>query len=273
MTDADIRRWLSHQTSQSVGHIPFNVVAAGATAIKANVDAQSDRFLIADAVTDQDLIALGAALKDAPLITGGSGIAIGLPRNVLGARNGKDTVGAYEGVGGPEAILVGSCSGATRNQIDVHARNHPTLAIDVPGVMAGTVTPHTLVEFYQSHEGRAPLAYSSGTPDDVCAMQDRYGRDAVAHTLDNLFADTAQALIKAGYRKLVVAGGETSGAVAQAVADSLGSPAMTIGPEIDPGVPVLSVGQDAKIALALKSGNFGAEDFFDKALDVMGAGA
>lgn len=271
MTDPDIRRWLRHQTASDVGHLPLTTVLQGPDSVRQALAETTDRFVVADAVTDSDLLTLGAALAGAPLITGGSGIALGLPANFPGhaGHNTKSTEPMT--VAGPAAILAGSCSGATRGQIDAHEKNHPCLAIDVPSVMDGTVTVETLIAFFEANEGLKPLAYSSGSPEQVHALQDRYGRENLAQKLDALFADTAIGLIRKGYRRIVAAGGETSGAIAQAVAAELKFPAMMIGREIDPGVPVLSVGKGDPVALALKSGNFGAVDFFAKALDVMEA--
>lgn len=269
MTDPDLRRFLGLQTTAGVGHIPLSIVSQGVQPTRDAINGATDRYVVADAVSDADLLTLGAALTDAKLITGGSGIALGLPRNLIAGRKPDARVAHAVHVSGPEAILAGSCSGATRNQVDLHAQAHPTLAIDVPGVMEGRVTVETLVAFYDSNQGRAPLAYSSGSPDEVLALQSRYGREAVAEKLDNLFADTAKALVSKGYRRIVVAGGETSGAVAQAVTEVLGAAAMTVGAEIDPGVPILTLGDGPSVALALKSGNFGAPDFFAKALRMM----
>ncbi len=272
MTDANIRRWLQHQTKESVGLVSIDAVKQGSEAIAAALQNADERFVIGDAISDEDLLAWGGALKDAKLITGGSGIASGLPRNSVRKASAKRGGSVFTGIAGPAAILAGSCSGATRGQIGVHLKSHPTFAIDVPGVMSGDVTTQTLLDFFETHPDQAPLAYSSGSPDDVRAIQSQFGQEAVAEKLDNLFADTARQLAKTGYRRLVVAGGETSGAVAKAVSEALGSPAMSIGPEIDPGVPVLSVGKSEPIALALKSGNFGAPDFFAKALKMMEVG-
>ena len=269
MTDPDLRRFLRLQTTAGVGHIPLSIISQGIEPTRDAINGGTDRYVVADAVSDADLLTLGAALADAKLITGGSGIALGLPRNLIAGRKPDARVAHAVHVSGPEAILAGSCSGATRNQVDLHAQAHPTLAIDVPGVMEGRVTVETLVAFYDSNQGRAPLAYSSGSPDQVLALQSRYGREAVAEKLDNLFADTAKALVSKGYRRIVVAGGETSGAVAQAVTEVLGAAAMTVGAEIDPGVPILTLGDGPSVALALKSGNFGAPDFFAKALQMM----
>lgn len=272
MTDANIRRWLQQQTEEEVGLVSIDTVKQGSEAISDALRNTDERFVIGDAISDEDLLAWGKALVDSKLITGGSGIALGLPRNFLEKASLKRADSTFTGIDGPAAILAGSCSGATRGQIETHATSHPTLAIDVPGVMSGDVTAQTLLEFFETHSGRAPLAYSSGSPEDVRAIQYHFGQEAVAEKLDNLFADTARELVQTGYKRLVVAGGETSGAVSQAVSETLGSPAMSIGPEIDPGVPVLSVGKTQPIAMALKSGNFGAADFFAKALRMMEAG-
>lgn len=269
MTDPDLRRWLGLQTNSSIGHLPLSTVNNGPASIRSALSQNSSTFVVADAVRDQDLLALGEALEGAPLVTGGSGIALGLPRNFMRSGAVKSFSASAKGTNGPEAILAGSCSGATRRQVDVHARNHPSLAIDVPRVMTGEFTSADLVGFIERNVGQAPLAYSSGTPKEVGDIQAIYGREAVAEALDNLFAETARILLRQGYRRIVVAGGETSGAVARAVANEKRSPDMRIGPEIDPGVPVLSVGQDSPVSLALKSGNFGSPDFFAKALRTM----
>jgi len=271
MSDPDIRRWLRHQTASDVGHLPLTTVLQGPDKVRQALAETTDRFVVADAVTDSDLLTLGAALAGAPLITGGSGIALGLPANFAGraGHNAKSTEPVT--VSGPAAILAGSCSGATRGQIDAHEKNHPCLAIDVPSVMDGTMAVESLIAFFEANQGKKPLAYSSGSPEQVSALQDRYGGENLAQKLDAFFADTAIRLIRKGYRRIVAAGGETSGAIAQAVATELKSPAMMIDREIDPGVPVLSVGKGDPVALALKLGNFGTVDFFAKALDAMEA--
>jgi uncharacterized protein YgbK (DUF1537 family) len=263
MTDPDIRRWLGYQTKTSVGLVPSSVVRQGPIAIRQAL-ADSDGVLsIVDATSDDELVAIGEAVADHKLVTGGSGIAIGLPANFIKRGLAEGMRDAAIGTTGPEAILAGSCSGATRGQVDLHKANHPTLAIDVDKVMSGETTADDIVAFIQNNHGKAPLAYSSGTPEDVRRMQDKYGRDEVAHKLDGLFAETAQKLVASGVTRLVVAGGETSGAVVSAL--NLG--ALRIGQEIDPGVPVLLSHGAKPIALALKSGNFGSQDFFTKALD------
>jgi len=272
MTDADLRRWLSLQCREPVGLVDWPVLRRGPEAIRAALAAAADagqRLVIVDTLSDEDLLAIGEACAEARLLTGGSGIALGLPRNFIRAGLAGGGRPRVEPVEGPEAILVGSCSRATLNQIEVHAKDHPVLSIDVSRVMSGETSPEDLRAFLEQNRGRAPLVYSSARPEQVAALQERYGREAVAQRLDGIFAETARLLRDAGFRRIVVGGGETSGAVVSA----LGIASFQIGPEIDPGVPVLAAADGTGVAMALKSGNFGAPDFFSKALNAMsGAG-
>lgn len=272
MTDADIRRWLRLQTSADVGHTAFSVAKKGAEAVKTSLTASADRgetLVVVDAITGEDLITIGHACADAPLVTGGSGIARGLAENFVSRGLAAGSRSTYAGVAGPGAILAGSCSGTTRHQVEVHARRHPSREVRVDDVVKGHTTSAELVEFVDTHRESAPIIYSSASPEEVSAAQARYGRQAVSDRLETLFAETAKLLRLSGITRIVVAGGETSGAVAQTL--DLGG--LRIGPEISPGVPVL-VSDKADIALALKSGNFGNEDFFDEALEMLaGKGA
>jgi uncharacterized protein YgbK (DUF1537 family) len=272
MTDADLRRWLKRQAKSSVGLVPWSVVRKGAAAIKAGLAVtaeKGDTLTIVDALTEDDLLAIGRACADVPLISGGSGVAMGLPANFAAA--GKLSPGnrAWQGIRGPEAILAGSCSVATRQQVERHAVRHPVFAIDAEAVIEGKLSPQAIVAFMRENVGRQPLAYSSSSPDEVSAIQARHGREESAHALETFFERTAHALVASGVRRLVVAGGETSGAAVS----GLVLEAVTVGPEIDPGVPALRTEGDDKVALALKSGNFGSEDFFEKALARLEAGA
>ena len=265
MTDADLRRWLKRQSKSPVGLVPWALVRKGAAAITAalaDAGQRSEKLAIVDALTEEDLLAIGKACAEARLITGGSGIAMGLPANFAAAGKLSANKSAWQGIRGPEAILAGSCSTATRRQVEHHAAGHPVFPIDVEAVIAGKLTPDAIVTFMRENDGRQPLAYSSASPDEVGAIQARHGREKSAAAVDAFFEKTTRALIDSGVRRLVVAGGETSGAAVS----GLQLDAVTIGPEIDPGVPALRTLGDTNIALALKSGNFGAEDFFAKAL-------
>src|SRR5829696_271064 len=268
MTDPWLCGWLAGQAQEPVGLVPWPVVSRGGAALRQALDAAADRaerLVIVDAVSDDDLLAIGDACAEAPLHTGGSGIALGLPRNFIrqGLATGKGS--AFQGVDGPEAILAGSCSEATLAQIETHRHAHPVLQVEVEAVMEGAVTPEALAAFVHQHEGEAPLVYSSAPPEKVRTQQEAHGREAIATALDALFAETAARLVYDGVRRLVVAGGETSGAVVSA----LSLDALAIGPEIDPGVPALAAADGRPLALALKSGNFGAPDFFAKALNAL----
>jgi 3-dehydrotetronate 4-kinase len=271
MTDADLRRWLRLQTQEAVGLVPYAVVAKGGAAIRealAACGARGERLAIVDAVSERDLLAIGDASAEARLLTGGSGIALGLPRNFIkqGLARGRPT--PVPGVGGPEAILAGSCSARTLEQIEAHRAVHPAMAIAPDAVVEKRVSPEEAARFVLANTGRSPLVYSSAAPDAVAAAQQSFGREAVAHAIESFFADTARAVVKGGVRRLVVAGGETSGAVVAA----LGLTDVAIGPEIDPGVPTLVSGTSPAIALTLKSGNFGGRDFFERALGMLREG-
>lgn len=268
MTDPDLRRWLSLQTKGTVGHVPFAAVADGAQAVRARMDAEEaagHRLIVADAIRDDDLVTLGRAAADLPLLTGGSGIALGLPAVFRDAGLLSDTAGTWTGQTGPAAILSGSCSNATRAQIALHGETHPVREVDADTVMAGGIDAQTLADWALAQDG-LPLIYTSADPDTVRAAQARHGQEAVAGAIETLFAQTARALVAGGVTRLITAGGETSSAVVEALAPDR----LEIGPEIDPGVPVMRANDT--LILALKSGNFGAPDFFAKAASVMEGG-
>ena len=267
MTDPDLRRWLGRQTRLGVGHVPLGAVAAGAPALRAALEAEAAAgrpLVVVDAVSDADLMTLGAAADGLRLVTGGSGVALGLPANFaragLLAGGGAD----WRGAPGPGAVLSGSCSAATRGQVATYAAKAPALEIDPDAVMAGRTDAAAVAAWLLARIDAQPLAYSSADPAAVAAAQARHGREATAAALEGLFAKTARRLVAAGVTRLVTAGGETSGAVVEA----LDAPAMDLGPEIAPGVPALRAGP---IALALKSGNFGGPDFFAEALAALAA--
>ena len=265
MTDPDLRRWLRMQTQDPVGLVPLAVVSQGAPAIAEALHAGAQRgecLMIVDAVRDADLVAIGVACADAPLLTGGSGIALGLPANFARLGLLRHAEERRQHVRGRAAILAGSCSARTLEQIGNYLQRHPGIAIDPDSVLDRRLSPDDIVRFAQRHPDDTVIAYSSANPADVAAVQQRRGTSVVAHALEQFFSDTAQALIASGVRRLIVAGGETSGAVVSA----LGFDALDIGPEISPGVPLLYAGA---MVLALKSGNFGGADFFEQALRLM----
>jgi uncharacterized protein YgbK (DUF1537 family) len=183
---------------------------------------------------------------------------------------GPHPVNARSGaaVGGPAACLAGSCSQATLQQVAAAEAVMPVLHLDPDQVVAGRDEARRALQWARERlESGMVLIASSSTPDQVAALQARHGRDAVGHAIEQAMADIAQGLVRAGVRRLVVAGGETSGAVV----DRLGIPGFLIGAEIAAGVPVLrAVGATGgDMLLALKSGNFGGPEFFSDALRLM----
>ena len=262
MTDPDLRRWLARQCEGTVGHVPAADVLAGSRAIRARMDAEDaagHRLIVADAIADADLMALGEAAAGLALVTGGSGIAMGLPANFADRLLGE--AGAWEGQDGRAAVLSGSCSAATRAQVERH--DGPSREVTADALMAGEVTAQGLAEWMLAQDG-VPLAYSSADPGVVRAAQEKHGREATAAAFEGLFAEVSRALVEGGVTRLVVAGGETSGAVVE----GLGLRELTIGPKIAPGVPAMRAGD--RLVLALKSGNFGGPDFFAEAASVLG---
>ena len=261
MTDPDIRRWLKPQTMHGVGHVAAADVFQGAEAIAAALEAQHQagkRHIIVDALRDADLVEIGRAAKGLPLITGGSGVALGLPANF----GNTPAPVPWTGQPGKAVVLSGSCSVATRAQVAYHAARNPAREIVAEDVIEGRLTPSDVTDWLMSQDG-LPLAYSSADPAVVAQVQERFGRERSAEALEGFFATTARACRDAGVSRIITAGGETSGAVVEGL--TLGT--LEIGPEIDPGVPALRAGPD--LVVALKSGNFGTEDFFEKADKVL----
>ena len=269
MIDADIRRWLQPQTQYDVGHVPIDQVLQGSDAVLCALEAEHNRnkrLIVVDAIQDKDLAAIGEACADLLLITGGSGIAQGLPNNFRKKQLIGQSQNQWSGEQGLCVALSGSCSAATRQQITQHAKMHPALKIDVEKILSGELTADDVCQWLMSHDESAqliPLAYSSADPLQVEAIQLEHGQHFVAATLEKLFADVARALVARGVTKLITAGGETSGAIVEGLKLSR----LEIGPEIDPGVPALRAGD--KLVVALKSGNFGAKNFFEKAAETL----
>ncbi|MEM9432878.1 MAG: 3-oxo-tetronate kinase [Pseudomonadota bacterium] len=266
MLDSDIRRWLRPQTDLSVGHVAASDVFAGHAAIAtalAREDAAGHRLIVVDALEDRDLYEIGQAAADLPLITGGSGVAVGLPANfkAAGAIEGQGV--NWAGQAGPCVALSGSCSAATRAQIAHHATSHPCLELSAAQIISGEMTPEAATTWAMAADG-IPLIYSSADPEAVTAVQQKFGREIAANAIEGFFAETARRLVGLGVTRVISAGGETSGAIVE----GLGLQTLEIGPEIDPGVPALRAG-DA-LVIALKSGNFGAENFFSKAARILG---
>lgn len=256
MNDPDLRRVLAAQSSREVGHIAAQVVSKGAEYISAAMQQHAAHFIV-DAIQDQDLMTIGAAAKTVPLLCGGSGIALGLPRN-FGATAATPS---WKGVHGKGVVLSGSCSQTTRTQVATFKETAPSFAITAQDAVLGTATADSIADWVMAQTGDA-LVYSSADPDIIRDAQRQFGQDKAAHAIEALFAELAATLAARGMTRLVVAGGETSGSVVS----GLGATELAIGPRLTAGVPMCRSGD---IALALKSGNFGGPDFFTYALSTM----
>jgi 3-dehydrotetronate 4-kinase len=269
MRDADIRRVLARQVKSAVGHVPYARVAGGARGLAGELErqkAQGNRMVVVDAIRDEDLMTIGAAAAGLPLVTGGSGAAMGLPANFAAAGLIRGHDSSWLGVPGPALALAGSVSLATRRQVEHHrAAGEPLWELVAEDVVGGRIGAETLVAWALNNQTGTPLIYSSTDPQAVAIAQERHGKEIVSAAIEALFAETAALAIASGVRRLVSAGGETSGAIVK----RLGIAALEIGPEIDPGVPAMKA-SGTEIALALKSGNFGSDDFFAKAACMLG---
>lgn len=270
MHDANLVRVLQRQCTLPVGLVAWPAVAQGVSAIRAAIEAgaASHRIFIVDALADADLRAVGAALAHLPLLTGGSGVAIGLPAAYREAGLITALTPAPQRLVAPNgrsAILAGSCSAATRGQVEAAiAAGLPRLRVDPLDVASGTQTAGQVLDWIARQPFDKPfLVYSSDAPDAVAAAQERLGRATAGTIIEDLLGQVAAGLPARGVTRLIVAGGETAGAVMHA----LGARVLTIGPEIDPGVPWTLCQSGVEMALALKSGNFGSENFFLEAWD------
>ena len=274
MTDANLVRVLGRQTEGTVGLVPYATVEQGAVAIRRAMTAlkeQGRRYAIVDAVSDAHLRAIGTAAEGHALITGGSGIAIGLPDNFrrTGALAEMSDPGALPDIAGHCAVLAGSCARATLFQIGRARETIPTLQLNPLATPDAAELARQALDWAADKLGAVPvLIAASAPPEQVAALQAKLGREAAGALIETAMAAIAEGLVARGVRQLVVAGGETSGAVVTA----LGVHRLRIGAEIDPGVPwTLAEGGGPTLKLALKSGNFGAPDFFLKAFASTGA--
>ncbi len=274
MHDSNLVRVLARQSKTKIGLVDLATVVRGPEAVRARLANLSEEGIgaaIIDAVFDRDLETIGEVSLNHRLSVGASGIGLGLARALVAVGHGrKDAAGKTmeAPVGGPAACLAGSCSQATLQQIANAEEMMSVLHLDPDRIVTGQDEARRALAWAAQRITEGPiLLASSATPDQVAALQSRHGRDAAGHAIEQAMADIAEGLVQLGVRRLVVAGGETSGAVV----DRLGIPGFLVGAEIAAGVPVLhAVGaKEGEMSLALKSGNFGGPRFFSDALDLM----
>ncbi len=271
MRDSNLVRVLARQCGDAdIGLIAEDVVTRGTPAILARMRELADQqrgIAIIDAISESDLVAIGAAAATQKFSTGASGLGLGLAR-ALATGNAAGSPDSGAPVGGDAACLVGSCSKATLEQIAFAEVHMPVLRLNPENLLHENSEIEGALDWALGRLPAGPLLIaSSGVPEEVANLQAKYGRDRVGHAIEQGLATIAAGLVARGVKRLVVGGGETSGAVI----DRLRISAFRIGPEIAPGVPMLrSMGAlNAGLLLALKSGNFGGEDFFIRALAMM----
>lgn len=259
MKDADLRRVLGQQSVRSIGHVPAITVMQGADAI--TQACPDSGHIILDAIRDADLMEIGRAASGARLLCGGSGIALGLPANFGATPQVPDWVAAR----GPGVVLSGSCSRATREQVERYQAIAPSFEITAKAAVSDAIDFSEIME-WAIRQDTPPLIFSSADPAAVQAAQQTFGQDTAAHAIERVFARLASDFRDRKFTRIVVAGGETSGAVVSA----LGAKVLNIGPRLAAGVPAVRVAGSGSLSLALKSGNFGGPDFFKEALEQMG---
>lgn len=270
MRDANLVRVLGKQSKAPVGLLDLATISRGAEAVSAalaQMSAQNFGAAIADAVFESDLETLGRAALQSPVSTGASGLGLGLARALAPA--GARRAPILDPVGGLAAIVAGSCSKATLEQLAIAEKSMPVLRLDTDALMNGDTEISRALAWAGERIAAGPVAIAaSAAPDAVRRVQEKYGREAAGHAIEQATSQIAAELVARGVKRLVVAGGETSGAAV----DRLQIPAFLVGPEIAAGVPVLRAvgGPHGAMQLALKSGNFGGPDFFAKALGMMG---
>ena len=270
MTDHNLVRWLNHQTKNNVGLIDFQTISKGADSVKEKIETLKTngyKYAIVDTIKNDDFDIICNGVKDLPFLTGGSGIALGLPkiykdRGLLSASNFEIPKNNSNAI-----ILSGSCSVATINQINIYKENNPSLYVSPDEVINNEDLVEKVFSWIKVNETLSPLIYSSSDTKTVSEKQKQYGKEMLANKIEDFFELLSKKLVNDNFGTFISAGGETSGAVIK----GLGVQELKIGEEISHGVPALwspHSNGDKPISVTLKSGNFGQIDFFERALKV-----
>ena len=259
MTDPDIRRWLSHQCEWPVHHL--SLAQLRSDICQDHAKRFKPGHILVDAINHSDLMRIGSIASGYKLVTGAAGIAHALAKNYPpGAVRSR-----WVGTKGKGVVLCGSCSYTTLAQIEHYAKSFPVRDISVESLIVGSLELDSLVRWVlRQDKDRPGLLFTTASPERVQELQNSHGRVGIASMIETMFAKLSRKLIGAGVTRMVVAGGETSGAVVEAT----GIQQMEIGPRIAAGVPAMHIPQSG-LAIALKSGNFGEADFFEHALRVL----
>jgi len=272
MTDSYIPRVLESQTSRSVSLVGLADVQKGRDHIRSLFDAaeaDGTRYVVVDAISDADLVEIGFACLPDALVTGAAGLAggLGVARFETLRARGSDPVGPLQNdpIGAvPAAVLAGSCSARTLEQIAFMQADHESYRLDPIGTPDSRALADAALAWFDERSSQgAPLIYSSLPPAELQHVQEVLGVDGASEILETAMGLIATGLVERGVRRIVVAGGETSGAVVTA----LDVPGGVIGEEAAPGVPWIYTTGPSPIALLLKSGNFGDASLLSRSVD------
>ncbi|WP_225608141.1 3-oxo-tetronate kinase [Pantoea sp. PNT03] len=266
MTDSNLVRLMTRQAKGQAAVINAAQLDQGADAVRAQLDtlkAQGINYVVLDALHEQHLLTQGEALKETRLVTGGSGLAIGIARAWATQQQNSDAEHAGRPQGDRAVVISGSCSQMTNRQVQAYRQQAPSHEVLVERCLDNAKSyAQELCDWVEAnHQSElAPLLFATADAQQLQAIQQQYGAARSSEAVEQLFAAVTRELKTRGWQRFIVAGGETSGVVAQ----SLGVTAFHIGPMISPGVPwVRDIHQP--LSLALKSGNFGDEQFFARA--------
>ena len=271
MTDHNLVRWLGHQTKNNVGLVDSQTISKGENSVKdkmENLKKNGYKYAIIDTIKNDDFDIICNAVKNLPLLTGGSGIALGLPkiykdRGLLSASNFQIPENNSNAI-----ILSGSCSVTTINQINIYKENNPSFYISPDEVINNDDLIEKVLSWIKDNETQSPLVYSSSDIKSVSEKQKQYGQELLANKIEKFFELLSKRLVKDNFGTFISAGGETSGAVIK----GLGIQELKIGKEISHGIPALWSPESSgnkPVFVTLKSGNFGQDDFFTRALKAL----
>lgn len=270
MTDANLMRVMASQASGKVGLVPFETISEGAESIKQafNELAKAHRYAVVDTVSNDDLYSIGAASANLKLLTGGSGLSVGLAKNFenKGLFQIRTNSAELSKVKGEAVVLSGSCSVMTQKQVARFQQNFQSKKILPLDIASGKSTLNDFLTWFDDNRNAGTVMfYATDTPENIKRVQAELGVERASEIVENFMAELVSTLEKKGVTKFIVAGGETSGAVVKALNPSM----LKIGSSIAPGVPLTEIAGDSPKLVALKSGNFGDECFFEKALEMM----
>lgn len=270
MTDANLMRVMACQASGQVGLVPFEVVSKGAKSIKQAFMqlAKEHRYAVVDTLSNKDLYIIGEACADLKLLTGGSGLSVGLAKNYedKGLFTIRNNSAELSKIKGETVVLSGSCSVMTQKQVARFKESFQSKKISPLELASGKSSLDDFIAWFEKNRNAGALMfYATDTPENIKLVQAQLGVEQASEIVESFMADLVSALNKRGVTKFIVAGGETSGAVVKALNPRM----LKIGESIAPGVPLTEIVGDSPKLVALKSGNFGDEYFFEKALEMM----